>query len=263
MGSVPAAEHALAILSYLAGQPSPVAAAHIARELELPRSTTYHLLNTMVDARFVAHYPEQRAYGLGVTAYELGSGYMRQAPLQRLARRPMATLADDCGFSAHLSVLMGRDVVYVIEERAPRQPLLITDVGVRLPAQSNASGRSMLSRLPAPQVRALYADRSIFVNAPEGSATSLSALQRQLIDIRRAGYASENGEVTAGLSSVAMPVVDRTGHPLAAVAVTYPSDAGEATQAEVLRHVRATVALLTRRLGGDAAGPDQAQPPSA
>ena len=42
--SVPAAEQALAVLRYLARHSGPVPAATIARDLGLPRSTTYHLL---------------------------------------------------------------------------------------------------------------------------------------------------------------------------------------------------------------------------
>ena len=36
--------------------------------------------------------------------------------------------------NAHLAVLHGRDVLYVVEERAAGRPPLVTDVGVRLPA---------------------------------------------------------------------------------------------------------------------------------
>src|SRR5665809_18010 len=96
MAIVPAAEQTLEILRYLATQASPVPAAVISRSLSLPRSTTYHLLETLMASGFVAHYPDQRVYGLGVTAYELGSGYVRQEPLHRLARQPMADLADRC-----------------------------------------------------------------------------------------------------------------------------------------------------------------------
>jgi DNA-binding IclR family transcriptional regulator len=35
--------------------------------------------------------------------------------------------------TAHLAVLHGREVVYVIEERAAGSPPLVSDVGVRCP----------------------------------------------------------------------------------------------------------------------------------
>jgi DNA-binding IclR family transcriptional regulator len=248
---VPAAEQTLAILRHLSSQASPVQATAIARSLGLPRSTTYHLLNTLIDYGFVVHYPEERVYGLGVAAHELGSGYARQEPLQRLARRPIAALADRCRNSAHLSVLLGRDVVYVIEERAAGRPVLITDVGVRLPAFITASGRAMLAALPQPQVKALYADRDAFAPGVPGAPTSLSTLRRLLVDVRAQGWASEDGEVSEGLASVAMPVLDGARYPVAAVAITYP--AAEETPELVERlvaEVGATARMLSKRLGG-------------
>ena len=92
-------------------------------------------------AKFGGHrdVPQAR-YGLGLASYELGSAYQRQAPLERMARGVMDRLVDQTGHNAHLAVLHGRDVLYVIEQRAPGRPLLVTDVGVRLPAALTASG---------------------------------------------------------------------------------------------------------------------------
>lgn len=63
MSTVPAAAQVLAILRYLAGQAGPVAAAAISRDVRLPRSTTYHLLDTLIREGFVVHLPEERRYG--------------------------------------------------------------------------------------------------------------------------------------------------------------------------------------------------------
>ena len=73
------------------------------------------------------------------------------------------------GHSAHLAVLHGHDLLYVVEERAPGRPSLVTDVGVRLPAHLTASGRAILAALPAAQVRALFpAGRRRSWTAPAG-----------------------------------------------------------------------------------------------
>ena len=151
---VPAATAALRVLRFLSGQPVPVSATHIAGALGLPRSSAYHLLAAMADEDFVVHYPEDRTWGMGIAAWEVGHGFARQEPLARLARMPLARLVDRVGQSAHLVVLHGADVLYVIEERAPGRPPLVTDVGVRLPAHLTASGRAILASLPAAQVTA-------------------------------------------------------------------------------------------------------------
>ena len=132
----------------------------------------------LVDRGYVRHLPEERRYGLGLAAYELGSAYQRQAPLERMARGVMDRLVDATGHNAHLAVLHGRDVLYVIEQRAPGRPLLVTDVGVRLPAALTASGLAMLAALPAAQVRALYPDRAALVQRDGRGPTSTTQLRR-------------------------------------------------------------------------------------
>ena len=119
----------------------------------------------------------------GVAPYELGTGYTRQAPLQRLARVPLAALVDATGHSAHLAVLHGREVVYVLEERAPGRPPLVTDVGVRLPAQLTATGRAMLAALPdGTGARAVPGPGRVRRPGTASGPTSLSSLSRLLVD---------------------------------------------------------------------------------
>ena len=250
MSQVPAATRTLKVLRFLAAQPGPVPLERIARACDLPRSTAYHLLGAMVEEGFVVHLPDEHTFGLGVAAFEVGSGYARQAPLARLARRLVADLADRTGQSAHLAVLHGRDVLYVVEERAPGRPPLVTDVGVRLPAHLTASGRAVLAALPGPQVRALYPDRSAFVDRHGVGPTSLSALRTLLAETRQRGWAREDGEVTPGLASVGAAVLDHVDHPAAGLAVTFVADELAADEVEgVRRAVQDAAATLSRRLG--------------
>ena len=122
MPQVPAATRALRVLLFLAAQPGPVPLDRIARAVGLPRSSAYHLVTAMIDEGFVVHLADDRTYGLGVAAHEIGSGYARQEPLQRIARRPLAELVDRTGQTRHLAVIHRRDVQYRAQERAPGRP---------------------------------------------------------------------------------------------------------------------------------------------
>lgn len=229
----------------------PMPAAALANALALPRSTTYQLLGTLCEAGFVVHLAEERRYALGVGAYELATGYTRQEPLARLARAPLAALVDRTGHNAHLAVLHGREVIYVLEERAHGRPPLVTDVGVRLPAHLTASGRAILAGLAREQVRALFPDASAFVDRHGTGLRGPTALHRLLADVRTAGHARETGEVTAGFASVAAAATDHNGFPVAAVALTYPENGtGTATVAGLVRAVVDTATDLSRRVGG-------------
>ncbi len=216
----PAAAQVLAVLRYVAGQAGPVGASIIARDVGLPRSTAYQLITVLIDDGFLVHLPEERKYALGVTAHELGTGYSRQAPLQRIARFPLARLVSRTRRTAHLAVMHGRDVVYVIEERAPRQRPLVTDTGVRLPAHLTASGRAMMAHMDTAQVAALFPGPEAFIARNNNGPQSLPALQDLLSRARALGYAWEQDEITEGFSSVAVAVLDRERYPVASVALT-------------------------------------------
>jgi DNA-binding IclR family transcriptional regulator len=250
MSQVPAATRCLRVLKFLASQPEPVPLDRIRQACDLPRSTAYHLLQAMADEGFVDHLEDEHRFALGVAAFEVGSGYSRHEPLQRVARRLLAAVVDATRQSAHFTVLHGRDVLYVLEERAPGRPSLVTDVGVRLPAHLTASGRAILAALPPAQVRALYPDSTTFTQRHGTGPASPSALRSLLTDTRARGYATEDGEVTPGFASVASAVLDHRGHPVAAIAITFESGDDDAARSQLAEATRQAAAALTTRIGG-------------
>lgn len=251
MAQVPAATRTVAILQHLAHQARPVTAASIARELGLPRSSTYHLLTTLAEARFVTHLPEERRWTLGLGAFELGSAYLRREPLERLARPLLHRLAHDCDMSAHLAVLDGRDVVYLLTERPPATAVLVVDVGVRLPAHLTASGRALLAEQARAQVHATFPDRRALPLRTTVGPTSPAALRRILDEVRRDGVGVEDGEIDPSLASVAVAAHDHAGRAVAAVTLTFRSDDHDAASRDRLTtRARETATTLTSRLGG-------------
>lgn len=252
---VPALRRGLAILQGLAGRAGPVSAGVIARELGLPRSSTYHLLAELESAGFVTYLPEERRYGLGVAAFELGSAYLRHDPLERLAGPLLRRLVDTAGQTAHLGVLHGNESLYLIKERPSQPQTLVTDVGVRLPGQLTASGRSLLAHLPAAQVRALFPGSASFVLRTARGPRNLPELRRMLAAQRQLGWAVEDGHVTAGFASVACPAFDHGGRPTAAISVTFrhlcdTDTACGQTWPDLAREVQATARELTARISG-------------
>ncbi|NIH85221.1 IclR family transcriptional regulator [Amycolatopsis granulosa] len=260
MTDVPALRRGLAVLRVLATRPGPISAGAIARELELPRSTTYHLLAELAAAGFVVHLPAERRYGLGIAAFELGSAYLRHDPLERLAAPLLHRLAGRVGHPAQLGVLHGNELLYLVKERPPAPETLVTDVGVRLPAHLPASGQALLAHLPHTHVRALYPRAAAFVSRTGRGPATLAALRRSLAAVRSRGWAVEDGHVTPDFASVAHAVFDHNGSPLASVAVTFrhvcPAGCAE-TWPELAHEVRTTADTLTRRVGGRK--PDQLQ----
>lgn len=227
MSKVPAATHTLAILRLLMTTDAPISAARIATQLRLPRSTTYQLLKVMVDAGFVMHLKSHRTYGLGAAAYSLAQAYSTQQPLVRASTRHAQALAKLAGGSAHVSRLSsGMEVLYVLEERSMAAVPLITDVGVRLAAERTASGRVMLAALPDAELKAR-------VDAA-GLGRQWQKIHTMVQQVRLRGWAEETEEVSVGQSSIAAAVLDHTGRPAAALAVTFTPGVGVDKHAELV-----------------------------
>ena len=227
MSKVPAATHTLAILRLLMTTDAPISAARIATQLQLPRSTTYQLLKVMVDAGFVMHLKSHRTYGLGAAAYSLAQAYSTQQPVVRASTRHAQALAKLAGGSAHVSRLSsGMEVLYVLEERSATAVSLITDVGVRLAAERTASGRAMLAALPDAELKAR-------VDAA-GLGRQWQKIHTMVQQVRLRGWAEETEEVSVGQSSIAAAVLDHTGRPAAALAVTFTPGVGVDKHAELV-----------------------------
>ncbi len=260
-GAAPALRRGLAVLRLLGSRATPVSAGSIARELGLPRSTTYELLTELAAAGFVVHLPDSRRWGLGLVAFELGTAYLRSEPLERVGRPVLARLCVATAGTAHLGVLHGAETLYLAKDKPGGGPTLVTDVGVRLPAALTATGLSILAHLPAEQVRALFPGRSAFVDRTGRGPVTLPELRADLTATRRRGWAVEDGRVSAGTASVAAAVFDHNAVPIAAVGVTIGHRCPEAGAAgcglelrDLAGPVRQGARDVTAAIGGRPAG---------
>lgn len=223
---VPAAERTLDLLRALAKAAGPATASRLAADLGIPRSSVYQLLRVMGDRGFVVHLAEEERWALGVAAFEVGSAFLRHDPLERVAQPLLRRLVEEARLPvvAHLGIVRGHETVYLLKEQSSQPMTVVTEVGVRLPASLTASGRAYLSLLPRAQVRAQLSTPDAFVDRTGRGPRSLSALSTLLAEERRRGYTEEDGFITVGVASVAVPVIDQRGDPVASIGLTFRSD---------------------------------------
>ncbi len=237
----PSARRVLQILTLLASLDAPASAARIRTELELPRSSTYHLLKELEDSGYVVRLPETQTYSLGMAAYSLAEAYTIQQPIVRLAEKDLRAIADACAGTGHLSRLAGSEVVYLQEIRSPGAPSLVTGVGVRLSALNTASGRIMVAHLPEPEAR------SVFNSSGEGGRYQSERDHLQLI--RERGWEAEEEEVTRGQRSLAVPILNHLNRPAAALAATFNVSKGhEAFEQAMLERLLNAAARVQKRM---------------
>ncbi|MBM9467483.1 IclR family transcriptional regulator [Nakamurella leprariae] len=247
---MPALRQGIAALRLLASSTHPLPASSISRRIGMPRSSTYQLLQVLIEEGFVVRIPESRGYLLGQAALDLGSAYLRHEPLENLARPIVSRVAATVQHTTHLAVLYGNDSLYLLKESPIRRISLVTDVGVRLPAHLTATGRSMLCWLPREQVLALFAMSNNLVERTGVGPKTYSELRTFLQNEQIRGWSHEAGFIAPGLSSVAAAVRDKRGLPVASIGVTFPTrSANDSRLGELATHVMRAATALSRRLG--------------
>lgn len=234
----------------MSAAPGPMTAQGIARELGAPRSSTYHLLDAMREAGFVVNIDGR--WGLGVAAFEVGAAYSRLDPLARLAVPVLRNVARSVGTRptvVYLAVLHGAETLYVAKHETRRLPI-VTEVGVRLPAALTASGRAMLAALPRAQARATMSTPTAFVDRTGRGPRGWHEL-RELLDAEAMrGWSEEDGHITEGFASIAVPVRNHLHLPVAALGVTFESAVTTRDERlRIARVLRAAAHTLSTRLG--------------
>lgn len=219
IGAAKSADRAFEVLRALARAGTALSALELAEVCSIPRSSVYQLLNVMREHRFVAYTPAERAWSLDVGVLEIGAAYLRSGGLQQKSWRHLIRLTTTTGYTSHLAILDGPEVVYL----AKREPSgggirLVTEVGTRLPARSTAVGKAILAHLTPSELSLLH-DPGAGDDVMEPAR--FHDLVRELHTIRRDGYAEDRGQVTSGIMCVAAPVTATDGHVIAAIGVSY------------------------------------------
>jgi DNA-binding IclR family transcriptional regulator len=152
--------------------------------------------------------------------------------------------------TAQVGILDGPELLYLLKENPRKAAVVVTDVGVRLPAHLTASGRSMLSLLPKNQFKALYpAGKPITRRTDQGPETS-KPLQDLLDKEHEQGFSVESGHVSEGLNTIAAAATNHLNLPTAAFAVTFRTeDANEDVSSQLAKLVITASQELSKRLG--------------
>jgi DNA-binding IclR family transcriptional regulator len=190
-----------------------------ARELGINRTTLLRLLHALEGERFIEARSEGQGWRIGVGLITLTAQAFFSEDLVQTAVPVLTRLAATLTLSAHLGVLDGQEIVYLVR-RVPNHAFASNiRIGSRLPAHAANMGRIILANLPRERVDRLYAGVDLRPVTPLTSITPLQ-LQTQLDADHALGLAWSDGNYEAGISSVAAAIFDVSNTPVAACNVT-------------------------------------------
>lgn len=229
----------------------------LAGRLGVGKSTVHRLLSTLVAEDLVEQDPTTGRYRLGIAVHDLGGAVSAGSNLHASALLPMSELRNRTGETVQIGVLDGRDVVYVDRLDSPNTLRLFVDVGRRADAHATGTGKCLLAFLPPDQLDHLLDGWDLPRRTPH-TITSHADLRRNLLKVRRLGYAVNLNESEQGVLSVAAPIRDPSGRVVAAISVAGPSQRMEPALGTIARAVCEAGAATSRRMGWRHRAPDPA-----
>jgi DNA-binding IclR family transcriptional regulator len=216
----------------------------ISRKLEIPKSSTHVIILTLEKLGYVQKRADSLNYMLGLKAYGLGLGMMKNLSVSDVALPHLRVLVDEVRLPAHLAVPDGDQGVYIQKVDAPGLIKIDTYVGRRMDLHCTGVGKIILAYGPLEVLDRILA-KPVYIRHTRNTITSPRALQREVAKIRKFGYAVDDEEEELAVRCVAVPVFHPTGRFAAGLSVTGTTEqiplSGIETLADRLKQVAANM----------------------
>ncbi|HEV7208083.1 MAG TPA: IclR family transcriptional regulator [Mycobacteriales bacterium] len=222
-GLLSSVQRALRVLDVVSTSPDGITAKAVARRADLKLSTTYHLLNTLVNEGYLVHLDEPRGFGLG---YKIPTLYQRlHAKLDVIPEVASAVAAVHAmaGAAAYYANFRDTDIVIAHVVDSPQAPRLgPLSVGFHESAHATAFGKVMLAALTPGRRRDYLLSHGMGKLTPM-TVTDRGELEIELEQARIDGVVAEIEELKLRFACLAAPVRDHRGKVTGAISVSVPA----------------------------------------
>ena len=214
-------ERALILLKTFLDCDEELSVTAISQKTNLDISTTFRLLVTLQSKGFIHYNNATGKYRLGVTCLELGSKFIKNNDIRKVALKQMEALRNEFGETVHLTILDGNEVVY-LEKLSGLHPIgfMSSHVGGRAPAYCTGVGKALLAYLPEEEIYKRFGGVKL-IKYTQNTIIDIKLLIEELAKVREQGFSFDNEEHEIGVKCVAVPIFDHNGV-VAAMSISGP-----------------------------------------
>lgn len=236
------------MMKFVAKNKDGVTLQNIAEYLDVPKSSAFVILQTLVELNFIvpSRYNEKK-YRLGLEAFTLGMQYVNDLDVVSQCSQQLDPLADKYGKTGFVGVLSERSIVYIHKYVADGVRLASCDLGSRKRAHITALGKVIMAHLEKEAIEKLLA-KIDFEPVTENSITSREKLEMELADAKTRGYSLDDRENDTMLSCCAAPIFDYTGKVIAAISLSDLYREGEDVE-EIALELKTAAEKISTQLG--------------
>ncbi len=242
-------ERAIDILSVLASGPKPLK--DVALGSGLSKGTAFRLLASLGYRNLVIKDPIENVYSLGPGFLRLVDGANQGlSTIASIARPSLEKLRDLTRETVALHVRVGTERICIGELVSPEPIRYSASVGTPTPAHVGAAGRVLLAFMNDAALERLL---PLLDMRPitEHTVTSVETLRRDLLMVRRQGYATSVSERTPGASAITVPILGSDGVVVALSVLGPTARLPRRRLLKLLDHARAAASEISPALNPD------------
>jgi len=201
----PIVKKAFIILKAISQSAKGLRISEISNMLNISKSTVHGITAALDDQGAITRDSVSKRYTIGITLMELGKAAFERIDFKELAQPVMEELMEQCQESVFLGI-RNNDRVTVIDIIESRKDFKITSpIGTSLPLPAGATGKLFLSRMePKDLQKYLHSDPLIRYTA--NTITDPDQYEKELIKVRKNGFAFDDEEYISGVRAVAAPI---------------------------------------------------------
>ncbi|MGH9404037.1 MAG: IclR family transcriptional regulator [Terriglobia bacterium] len=247
--SVPSVDRALNLIELLASTTAGLNLSMISRKLNIPKSSAYYLVTTLLKRNLVRRSPDRRVYSLGTLAPSFAKINRAESDLKKFCSPYIQSLSNKLGMTAQLGIREGAEA-RIIDRSEMAGPRLDSWVGRHFDLHCTAIGKALISYLPDTEVENLFRSRG-FPKHNENTVGSLEVLKSHLAETRKRGFTTDDEEHELGVRCVASPIFNHLAGVVGAICVFTSSNRLSRPEMPALgAEVMKTASDLSRALNG-------------
>jgi DNA-binding IclR family transcriptional regulator len=212
---------AMLVLETVLEHNRPVGLPALAAQLGLPRQTVHRVLQQLEANGLLQRDQSRDRFTVGPRMTRLAFQALNASSHSGPTRAILKSLVDEIGETCNIGVLDGHDVVYVDRVECDWPLRVQLQAGSHVPAHCTSIGKMLLAHLGR-RTRQRILTAAPLARYTENTITDAGELEVALAEIRKRGISTNNQEFAVGMISVAVPIRDDAGQPIAALAVHAP-----------------------------------------
>lgn len=229
-------DRVIMLLEALLRQRAPMRVGDIAKMIDAPRSTTYEIVNSLLEAEMLENVGTEGHVYFGRSMHLFGWAYSHHNAHYRRIIETMDRLAAETGQTVQLCGLRGNKYTVLDCRDSPGPFRISSDVGVEVPMPWTASGRLLLCHMTDDEVRAFVPTEDY--RLPDGRIIREADFLADIASARSLGYSETSALADRFTWCMAAPIRDGYGAITRTLCFVLPVDTPEARRAELLSLLR-------------------------